>query len=78
MVQINSYEASIGAKQFMSFNNNNASAVVHSTVMPTKSDSDVIFCLQFLSKTLTCTLHLTYPESIDHVCINLTRAIYRS
>ena len=29
------------------------------TVVPTKSDSDVIFCLQFLSKTLTCTLHLT-------------------
>ena len=28
------------------------------TVVPTKSDSDVIFCLQFLSKTLNCTLHL--------------------
>ena len=26
-----------------------------STVVPTKSDSDVIFCLQLLSKTLTCT-----------------------
>ena len=25
------------------------------TVAPTKSDSDVIFCLQLLSKTLTCT-----------------------
>ena len=29
------------------------------TVVPTKSDSDVIFCLQLLSKTLTCTLHLS-------------------
>ena len=24
------------------------------TVVPTKSDSDIIFCLQFLSETLTC------------------------
>ena len=29
------------------------------TVMPTKSDSDVVFCLQLLSKTSTCTLHLS-------------------
>ena len=29
------------------------------TVVPTKSDSDVIFCLKLLSKTLTCTLHLS-------------------
>ena len=29
------------------------------TVMPTKSDSDVVLCLQLLSKTLTCTLHLS-------------------
>ena len=29
------------------------------TVVPTKSDSDVMFCLQLLSKTLTCTLHLS-------------------
>ena len=29
-----------------------------STVAPTKSDSDVIFCLQLLGKTLTCTHHL--------------------
>ena len=29
------------------------------TVVPTKSDSDVIFCLQLLSKILTCTLHLS-------------------
>ena len=28
------------------------------TVVPTKSDSDVIFCLQLLSKALTSTLHL--------------------
>ena len=30
-----------------------------STVLPAKSDNDVIFCLQVLSKTLTCTLHLS-------------------
>ena len=29
------------------------------TVAPTKSGSHVIFCLQLLSKTLTCTLHLS-------------------
>ena len=29
------------------------------TVVPTKSDSDEIFCLQLLSKTLQCTLHLS-------------------
>ena len=29
------------------------------TVVPTKSDSDAILCLQLLSKTLTCTLHLS-------------------
>ena len=29
------------------------------TVVPTKSDSDVKLCLQLLSKTLTCTLHLS-------------------
>ena len=28
------------------------------TVVPTESDSDVIFCLQSFSKTLTCTGHL--------------------
>ena len=28
-------------------------------VVPTKSDSDVIFCLRLLSKTLTCMLHLS-------------------
>ena len=40
------------------------------TVVSTKSDSDVIFCLQLLSKTLTCTLHLSQRESIDHLFIN--------
>ena len=29
------------------------------TVVPTKSDSDVILCLQLLSNTLNCTLHLS-------------------
>ena len=41
-----------------------------STVLPTKSDSDVIFCLLLFSKTLTCTLHLSLRESRDHLCIN--------
>ena len=34
----------------------------HTTVVPTKSDSSVIFCLQLLSKTLTCTLHLSFAN----------------
>ena len=29
------------------------------TVVPAKSDSDIIFCLQLLCKTFTCTLHLS-------------------
>ena len=33
---------------------------VSTTVVPTKSYSDVIHCLQLLSKTLICTLHLSY------------------
>ena len=40
------------------------------TAVPTKSDRSVIFCLQLLSKILTCTLHLSLRESIDHFCIN--------
>ena len=28
-------------------------------VLPAKSDSDIVFCLQLLNKTLTCTLHLS-------------------
>ena len=32
--------------------------MVHCTILPTKSDSDVIFCLQLLCKTLTYTLDL--------------------
>ena len=40
------------------------------TDVPTKSDSDVICCLQLLSKTLTCILHLVSREPIDHLCIN--------
>ena len=43
---------------------------VDATVVPTKSDCDVIFCLQLLSKTLTCILHLSAHELIDHFCIN--------
>ena len=33
--------------------------VVVYTVVPTKSDGDVIFCLQLLNQTLTCTHHLS-------------------
>ena len=40
------------------------------TVVPTKSDRDVIFCLQLFSKTLTCALHLSLRESRDNLCIN--------
>ena len=40
------------------------------TVVPTKSDSDVILCLQLLSKTLKCTLHFSQSKLIDHLCIN--------
>ena len=34
----------------------NVSRVNSFTIVPTKSDSGAIFCLQLLSKTLTCTL----------------------
>ena len=34
------------------------------TVEPTKSDSDISFCLQLLCKTFTCTLHLCLGESM--------------
>ena len=44
-------------------------ATVH-TVVPTKSNNDVILCLQLRSKTLTSTLHFSICESIDHLCIN--------
>ena len=45
------------------------------TVMPTKSDSDVTFCLQLFSKTLTFTLHLSLREPMDHLCIKTIRGI---
>ena len=44
--------------------------ITTATVVSTKSDSDVIVCLQLLSGTLTCTLHFCLHESIDHLCIN--------
>ena len=40
------------------------------TVVPTKSDSDDMFCLQLLNQTLACTHNLSLCESIDHLCIN--------
>ena len=40
------------------------------TAVPTKSDSDVIFCLRLLRKTLAYTLLLRQCKSIDHLCIN--------
>ena len=33
--------------------------IIYSTVVPTKSDSDKILCLQLLSKILTCILQLS-------------------
>ena len=54
----------------MSLMSAHADEFSEATVMPAKSDSDVVFCLQLLSKTLTCTLHLNQCESIYHVCIN--------
>ena len=44
--------------------------ILNTTVVPTKSDIGAIFCLQLLSKTLTCTLNLSLRESRDHLCIN--------
>ena len=38
--------------------------ITASTVKRTKSDSDVIFCLQVISKTLTYTLDFSNRESI--------------
>ena len=32
--------------------------IEESTILPAKSDSDVVFCLQLLSKTLTFTINL--------------------
>ena len=43
------------------------------TVVPTKGDSDVILCLELLSKTQTCTLHLTLElTSIDRSLVYLS------
>ena len=47
------FTSSLQTKLKQKHNNTNA------TVLPAKSDSDVVFCLQLLSKTLTCTLHLS-------------------
>ena len=44
---------------------------VFTTVLPGKSESDVVFYLQLLSKILTCTLQLSLCESIDHSWIGL-------
>ena len=35
----------------------NSDLISITTVLPAKSDSDVVFCLHFLSKALNCTLH---------------------
>ena len=44
---------------FLKFKVNFENNLAGHTVMPTKSDSYVILYLQLLSKTLTCTLHLS-------------------
>ena len=52
----------IGELSFV-WSNNKQSVLSVNTVVPTKSDSDVIFCLQVLTKTLSCTqLDLTRIE----------------
>ena len=48
----------------------NSQFTLYCTVVPTKSGSHVIVCLQLLSETITCTLHFCLRESIDHLCIN--------
>ena len=40
------------------------------TVVPTKSNSDVILCLQLPSQTLMSKLHLNQLKLIDHLCFN--------
>ena len=40
------------------------------TIVPTKRDSDVIFCLHLLSKKITCSPQLSLRESIDDMWIN--------
>ena len=44
----------IGELTFV-WSNNEQSVLSETTVVLTKSDSDVIFCLQVLTKTLSCT-----------------------
>ena len=51
-----------------------------STIVPTKSDSEIGFHFQLLSKTLTCTRHLSQCETMDQPCINpilWTRSIHK-
>ena len=49
------------------------------TIVPTKSDSDITFCLNLLSQILTFTTHLRYHESIDSPADKFnTQVIYRS
>ena len=74
------FEMSLGAVHWLftskhSIYPNNSDKLAWSTVVPTKSDSDVKHRLQLLSKTLTCTLHLSTHESIDHLCINFIHRI---
>ena len=52
------YQHTKDVRLFISKQTANAYMVLPS-VVPTKSDSDVILCLQLLSKTLTCTLYLS-------------------
>ena len=59
-----------GLKTLLGYQRNNEKMMqmsedIQSTVVPTKSGSDVILRLQLLSKTLTCTLYLSYIMRID-------------
>ena len=58
---------------YLLFHKGKSSDYIIYTVLPTKSDTDEIFCLQLLSKTFICTFILSLRESRDHLCINPIR-----
>ena len=48
------------------------------TALPAKSDSEAMPCLQLLSKTLTCTHHLSLCQSIERCVLILSAGHMRS
>ena len=49
----------VGATDIVEFGYFCVRFLIPITVLPAKSDCDVVFCLQLFSITLTCTLHLS-------------------